>query len=108
MGGVTAHVLYLIDHGAKREARASMSFTNNYFSCIALQLLIQNYSRVDCEVARKSNYMGGVTAHVLNLIDHGAKCEAHASMSFTNNGCHCKQQWRAPSGKMMKFPDNCA
>jgi hypothetical protein len=60
----------------------------------------------DCEVAAGKHYMGGVTKHALKLIDHGAHCPAHRSMTFTNHGCHCLQSW-SEAGKTYTFPNNC-
>lgn len=60
----------------------------------------------DCEVASK-DYSGGTTRHVLRLIDHGADCPAHRSMTFTNHGCHCLQSW-THGKEIFTFPNNCA
>jgi len=48
-----------------------------------------------------------VTRHVLHLIDHGALCDDHKGMTFTNKKCHCKQSWTTKGGKEMKYPENC-
>ena len=61
----------------------------------------------DCQVAENKHYMGGVTKHALKLIDHGAECPAHRSMTFTNHGCHCLQTW-TEAGHTYTFPNNCA
>ncbi|KAH9257334.1 hypothetical protein BASA81_004491 [Batrachochytrium salamandrivorans] len=60
----------------------------------------------DCEASSK-DYTGGTTKHVLRLIDHGADCPAHRSMTFTNHGCHCMQSW-TQGKQLLTFPDNCA
>ena len=56
----------------------------------------------------KDRYTGGVTRHVLHLIDHGAKCAGHGGMRFTNHRCHCKQEWKDKAGKTHKFPKTAA
>ena len=61
----------------------------------------------DCQVAKSKLYQGGVTKHALKLIDHGAECPAHRSMTFTNHGCHCLQSWQE-GGQTFTFPNNCA
>ena len=61
----------------------------------------------DCQVAKNKYFMGGVTKHALKLIDHGAQCPAHRSMTFSNHGCHCLQSW-SEQGKTFTFPNNCA
>ncbi len=61
----------------------------------------------DCEVSKSKSYLGGVTRHVLSLIDHGANCPAHRVMTFTNHGCHCAQTWEE-DGKTFTSPNNCA
>lgn len=60
----------------------------------------------DCEASSK-DYAGGTTKHVLRLIDHGADCPAHRSLTFTNHGCHCMQSW-THGKQILTFPDNCA
>eukprot|EP00516_Mucochytrium_quahogii_P013731 CAMPEP_0203794592 /NCGR_PEP_ID=MMETSP0100_2-20121128/6609_1 /ASSEMBLY_ACC=CAM_ASM_000210 /TAXON_ID=96639 /ORGANISM=" , Strain NY0313808BC1" /LENGTH=585 /DNA_ID=CAMNT_0050698705 /DNA_START=227 /DNA_END=1984 /DNA_ORIENTATION=- len=63
--------------------------------------------RTDCELAEKADYRHAVNRHVLHLIDHGAECSLEGSMKFTNNRCHCKNEWKASNGELMKFPNNC-
>jgi hypothetical protein len=61
----------------------------------------------DCDVAMKGNFWSGASRHALRLIDHGAQCPSHRSMSFTNRGCHCLQTWME-GDKTFTFPNNCA
>ena len=61
----------------------------------------------DCDVAMNADFWAGASRHALRLIDHGAECPAHRSMTFTNRGCHCLQSWKE-NGKTYNFPNNCA
>jgi hypothetical protein len=61
----------------------------------------------DCEVAQHADFKHAVTRHVLHLIDHGAECSLGGSMKFSNNRCHCKNEWTAANGEVMKWPNNC-
>ena len=68
---------------------------------------LKKIPKEDCDVAKGRGYLGGVTRHLLRLVDHGAECPAHRAMTFTNHGCHCLQTWEL-EGKQYVFPNNCA
>jgi len=63
----------------------------------------------DCDVAEKADFHHAVTRHVMHLVDHGSECSIGGAgfLTFTNNRCHCKQEWTAPNGEVVRFPDNC-